>query len=301
MRRVVREQFLAFSIPKEGWVRYLYADVKGWVTTAVGVLVDDCRTLTPPRSALGLPMVVGNRPARPDEIAADWRAVAVEVCEATLGSQRRTGRPPSGKPLECQWRGLSRVCMAHRGHLAAMQATRCRLTDDGVRLVTDGKLVEMWRSLLLRFPRLDQAPADAQLATLSMAWALGPAWDEDEWPKLTAAIRTGDWATAAGQCKLRESDNPGVIPRNRRNRELYLAADDVVERELNRDVLWGTGGEPVRSVDDTPTEPELPAAEPSEEMTVQEIAEYARATMAARRVMTSDAVADFVRDDDEGD
>lgn len=49
---------------------------------------------------------------------------------------------------------------------------------------------------------------------------------------------------------------------------------------------------------EAPTERELPVAEPHEDMTVQEIASLAQGTMAARREMTTEAVADFVKDED---
>jgi hypothetical protein len=44
------------------------------------------------------------------------------------------------------------------------------------------------------------------------------------WPRLTAALRAQDWATAAAECEIRSEGNPGVVPRNERNRQLYLDA-----------------------------------------------------------------------------
>ena len=89
-------------------------------------------------------------------------------------------------------------------------------------------------ALARRFPDLPTWPASAQLAVLSLAWACGPGF---RFPKTEAAIRTQDWATAAEEGVINSVGNPGVIPRNKANRQLFLAAAHVVAIGGDRSVL----------------------------------------------------------------
>jgi len=74
-----------------------------------------------------------------------------------------------------------------------------------------------------RFPDYEEWPADAQLAVHSMAWALGPAWDEAEWPKFTAALRRQDWMTCSEQCDISSIPNTKE-GRNAADMALFLNA-----------------------------------------------------------------------------
>ena len=70
MRDIVRRSFVAFSGPLEGVIPYMYADVRGLVTTAIGILID------PMSYALALPWVRRDgSPATPGEIVEDWHRV----------------------------------------------------------------------------------------------------------------------------------------------------------------------------------------------------------------------------------
>ena len=89
--------------------------------------------------------------------------------------------------------------------------------------VTLAKLDVMARALVESFPDLSSWPWQAQMATLSLCWAVGTALPRG-WPRLTAALRAQDWAEAAEQCEIRSEDNSGVVPRSRRQRALYLEA-----------------------------------------------------------------------------
>jgi GH24 family phage-related lysozyme (muramidase) len=184
-----RARFVPFTAPLEGVVPWMYLDVKGLVTVAIGILID------PVETALGLPFVKKDGTAATrEEIAAEWTHV------------KATTR------------------LAHQGHRAAEHETKLRLTDAGVEQVVFAKLDEMWGALSQRFPEIATWPADAQLATLSMAWACGP-WFK--FGTLETALRARDFATAAGACMISEAGNAGIAPRNKANRELYLAAAKV--------------------------------------------------------------------------
>lgn len=225
MRVTVRAAFYAFNAPMEGEVAYFYQDVKGLVSIGVGLLCD------PIQLALNLPMVhPDGRLAGRDEIAAEWmRIKALGSGDHTQGNEA-----------------------ARRGHLYAKPHTRLRLTQEGLEQSLVGKMNQMDQHLAKRFRCVahdeckaneemgildgyESWPADAQLATLSLAWACGPAF---RFPKLEAALRALDFRTAAVECFMPEERTiSGLRPRNAANRILYENAA-VVLGTLDPDVLF---------------------------------------------------------------
>lgn len=224
MRDVVRDAFVRFTGPMEGVVPWMYQDVKGLVTVAIGNLID------PIQYALPLPFKKADGSfATRDEIAADWLRV-------------------KGHP------GL-----ATAGHRAAERIAQLRLDDEGVQLVVSRKLAQNADHLRRRFLEWDEWPACAQLATLSMAWACGPAF---QFPMLAAVLNAQDFAEAAKQCHINEAGNPGLIPRNKRNKTLYRNAARVRDFKLDPDYLnWDVE----LDVTENPTQPGIdnPASEPT--------------------------------------
>lgn len=200
MRVAVREAFIPFTSPLEGVVPWMYLDILGLVTTGIGNLID------PIDHALACPFVRRGDEARasPDEIASEWRSVK------------------GHKELAIQ------------GHRAARQYTTLYLTDEGVRTVVFGKLDEMVTHLVGRFPAWHAWPADAQLATLSMSWACGPAF---RFQTLAGALAAQAWHKASQSCHINTTGNPGLIPRNALNEELYRNAEWVVAQDLDPDTL----------------------------------------------------------------
>lgn len=161
----VRSAFVAFSSPLEGRTDFLYADVRGLVTTAIGCLAD------PIELALAMPWVrADGSPATRAEVAADWHAVKDRPELARLGAR------------------------------AARAYTTVRLTDEGIERVVSGRLDATVTALVRRFPELPEWPAPAQLALLSLAWACGAAF---AYPKLEACLRRRDFAGAADECAIR--------------------------------------------------------------------------------------------------
>lgn len=202
--------FPTFSGRLEGVVPWLYADILGLVTVAIGNLVD------PLEHALSLPFVEPDgSPASRDRIANEWRAVKFD-------------------PLA-----------AKRGHRYAERLTTIRLTPDGIASVVVAKLRQNERILLQRFPELGDWPTDAQLATHSMAWACGPAF---RFPALEAALRDRDFGAAARHCHINTDgpdrvpgtadDNWGVVPRNAANVTMYRNAARVMLEKLDPDALF---------------------------------------------------------------
>ncbi len=191
MRPEVKVRFVPeVGAPFEGVVHFMYLDVKGLVTTGIGNLIDT------PDEALSLPWrnADGSFATRM-QIAAEWSYVK------------------------------SRQDLKLHGGMAYGAVTRLRLDDAGIAAVVGRTLDRMDSQLSHRFADYETWPADAQLATLSLAWACGAAF---RFPKLEACLKAGDFTGAADQCAINSAGNPGVVPRNKKNRELYLsAAEDV--------------------------------------------------------------------------
>jgi len=204
----------------------MYADVKGLVTVAIGNLID------PIQVSLPLPFRHADGTfATRNEIAAEWARVKNDPKCATLG-----------------WRYAKTITSLH-------------LDTAGIDLVVSRKLSQMDAYLAVRFPDYEDWPACAQLATLSMSWACGPAF---HFPALDAALKARDFAAGATHCTINEAGNPGVIPRNGANRILYLNAQRVDSFRLDPSLLeWQV----ILGVHDLDTVPAMDVAPDSEPTT----------------------------------
>src|SRR6185369_2729416 len=98
--------------------------------------------------------------------------------------------------------------------------TSLRLDHDGIAQLVKSKLAANEEILKKRFPAWESWPADAQLGTLSMAWAMGPNFN---FPRFQAAVTQliPDFRAAAAESKMGEAGNPGLVPRNLANRALF--------------------------------------------------------------------------------
>lgn len=224
MRLPVLRCFAAFSESFEGAVAWFYLDIYGWVTIAIGNLMDrtDVRLEAAPVAALALPMV-----------------------------DKTTGVPASRAEIDAEWRFVkNHKTAAKQGHRVLEAVTRLRLTKEGVDQVLANKRDEMAAYLEAHhFADFEEWNCDAQLATLSMAWACGANWPA-RFPRCKAALLQRDFAAAAAECRIdtdgpdripnTADDNRGVIPRNVANRQLFLNAalqaaaheDDFLDAKL---------------------------------------------------------------------
>jgi hypothetical protein len=200
VRPAVRNAFVAFNAPMEGVTSWMYLDVKGLVTCAIGNLID------PVEYAIGLPwlMADGTR-ATEAEIRGEWERIKARQ----------------------DWR--------LRGGAIFKSIALLHLDEAGILVTVSRKLDEMDRALSRRFSGYEEWPADAQLATLSMSWACGAAF---RFPRLEEALRGKAFAMAAEECTISTVGNPGVKPRNERNRVLYRNASVVASRKLNPEALY---------------------------------------------------------------
>jgi GH24 family phage-related lysozyme (muramidase) len=213
MRPIVAARFLDFTRPLEGLVEHMYVDVKGLVTIGFGNLID------PISYALALPFVkkVGGARATPAEITAEWNLIK----DADNKLQLKT-----------------------KGYTACAPLTALKLTQEAILDLCGQRLrANEWELKKIReFQKLDEWPADAQLALHSMAWAMGPAFAAGgQWPRFRAACGKMDFMAAADNCRIGEAGNPGVVPRNLANKRLFWNAYLVLTGAAvwySRDILY---------------------------------------------------------------
>jgi GH24 family phage-related lysozyme (muramidase) len=203
MRPTARAMFRQYSEGLEGRTRHLYSDVAGLLTVSVGCLVD------PFRLAANLPWVIGDRPATKREIHDDWHALKSRGSEV------------------CKW-------VAHK----QAPLTRIRLTDEGVDALLDSRIAANEAHLKTKlFRDWDSFTADHQLAIMSLCWAIGAGLNQTR-PAFVAAVNRGDWLAAKSHAHIRETNNAGVVPRNRAQELLFDNGLTVIERKLDPSWLW---------------------------------------------------------------
>jgi GH24 family phage-related lysozyme (muramidase) len=198
----VRSAFKGFTAKFEGVVQWMYLDVKGLVTTGIGNLID------PVEQSLDIPWQKADEtPATRDEIRAEW--------ESVKGQKQ----------------------LAQAGCNAAKKVTGLRLSDDAVDDLVLQRLDANAAYLAKHLDGFEEFPADAQMAILSMSWALGPGF-LPKWPKLSAAIAARDWDAAAENCGISTKGNAGVAPRNDADVALFKNAAAVAREGLDAETLW---------------------------------------------------------------
>lgn len=209
MQTSVRDYFIFFSVQFENRVPSMYLDIKGLCTTGVGNLID------PIEAALGLPWLHNGTGAM-------WEPY---------------GSPADQLAIETEWhRVKAAVDHAHGPTKYWTDTARLMLSSSAIDALVLSKLDLFERQLKARppFAAFDSWPADAQLGLLSMSWACGPAFN---FPHFEAACKARDFATAAAECHMADSNNPGLVPRNRANFRLFLNAAQVEKAQSDPAIL----------------------------------------------------------------
>lgn len=197
------EAFVPMNSPIEGVVHWLYLDVKNFLTAAMGCLAD------PVERALAMPWRLPNGElASKAQVISEWKALKA--------------RPDLSK-------------YAASNHVVE-SATTIRLLDSDISAVVQTRLLATEQRMRHFFKNWDYFPADAQLALLSMGWALGSDF-ETGYPRLTAAANLGEWETCANECEISHAGNAGVIARNTQNVLLFHNANAVSELHLDPETL----------------------------------------------------------------
>ena len=211
----VQSAFLPFSQGLEGDLPYMYLDILGYVTTGVGNKVD------PVGDAEGLPWVNADGSAASSaEVVAAWNAVDAERSD------------PKG---QMQTSGLA----THYGQAFA-GLTSVHLTPAGIAQLFQRVVATDEAMLRTYFPAWDSLPADAQMAILSMAWALGPGFPP-QFPTFTAAVNRRDFTAAAANASFRGA---GVATRIAANKRMLANAATVEAAGSDPSVLYYPGAAP---------------------------------------------------------
>lgn len=193
----VRDSFMKFSVPLEGPINHMYVDVKGYVTTGVGNLIDT------EVDACKLPWVhADSSTASADEVRAEWQLI------------KTTPGLPKGGANE------------------ARKLTKLHLTQQAIDDLVFGRFDANTKVLRRAYPEWDTWPADAQLGCHSILWAGAHFPDPKYWPSFTAAALARDWAAAADQSKLKDN-----AKRSAANAHLFNNAARVEAEGLDISVL----------------------------------------------------------------
>jgi hypothetical protein len=219
MHQSVRDYWISFNDPLEGRVHFMYLDVKGYVSTGIGNKIDQtARDNSAPTAQERVDSLAAagrlrwlvndvDAEATPDDIAAEWDSVKSRLDLAPLGHGRFA--PP---------------------------LTRLHVDDDEIDRHVFEKLDEMESVLIDRldasghssFGEFASWPANAQLATLSMAWAMGPKF---RFPKFQGHVSTRNWVGAADECHF-TPDVGTIIIRNKLDRAHFLLARAMEDQGL---------------------------------------------------------------------
>jgi GH24 family phage-related lysozyme (muramidase) len=207
MKASVSDIFASFSEKFEARLNFMYLDIKRLVTTGIGNLIDPLTA-----EVINLPWrpkTEPDRSASEDKIRTEWDFVKSD---------------PDGR--------------SQRGGGTFRDVTNLELSNEAVQDLVRRKAAGMETFLKNRqeFSGFDDWPADAQLGLLSMAWAMGPAFN---FPNFQAACASQDFRRAADECHMDDTANPGLRPRNAANRQLFLSAADAIDGNLDADeVHW---------------------------------------------------------------
>jgi len=207
MRDSVRAAFLDFSKPLEGCMSCVYLDTHNppLVTTGVGNMLPNLAAM------LDLP----------------WRL-------------RTTGAAATQADIVNEWnRVTAATSHSHDSSDYWIRTAALHLLPNDIATLVASKAEEFAEGLSAypQFNRFEQWPADAQLGILSMGWAMGDA-DFMEFPHFRAACAVQDWKTAAAECAMDATHNPGLVPRNKANHQLFLNAAIVKEKGLDPSKLY---------------------------------------------------------------
>lgn len=205
----VRDVWVRFNEPIESVVPHMYLDVLELVTTGMGNLI---RTV---ESALALP----------------WRRADGSLASAAEVRAQHAALRAHGGLARRHYRYASDYLETRFGHALT-------LDDDAISELCVHKLQSNVEWIAERhFPELGEWPADAQLACLSMAWAMGPDWPR-KFPTCKGLLigrnfrAAGTIAGPRAPCDISSTGNPGVIPRNQLNRAHYIEASTDLARQF---------------------------------------------------------------------
>ncbi len=212
----------------EGVVPFPYLDIVGLVTVATGNLIDSgphppaLKPYKAPTHATA-PLLDFDRNALFKEAAMfDWRKVGVR---AGLAPASEDDPIASVDEFKEEWRRIkTRRDLALKGGAAFASVATLRLTATGIDHLFMRTMRAFESTLRKQLTNWDELPASAQLATMLMAWGLGPSFPA-KWPKWRAAMLAQDFVTAAAESQSKTFS----ADRNREVRDALLEASEPEE------------------------------------------------------------------------
>jgi hypothetical protein len=231
MRKSVQDVFFDFSAQHEGFTPFMYCDTLNLVTTGIGNLIDagvrnafdiSDRAMAP---AMSLPWKFkGPGWTSKNPVAADTASQA-DIKEAWIRTKLQEQNVPG---------------FSQRGGFAYAGLTPLTLDLQGLKTLFNKTLTSFDSTLNSRYPGYESWPADAQLAILSMSWAMGPAFN---FPAFKAAVTNLDFRKAA-ELSFFKGGGGTLENRTGRNREnvlMFTNAADSLKGGVDPDRLFFPG------------------------------------------------------------
>ncbi len=244
MRQVIKDTFFDFTAQREGFTPFMYCDTLNLVTTGVGNLIDNGARngfdISPNAMApaMKLPWKFKGPGWTSKNPVAAGAASSDEIREAWIRTKLRQRDDAAFIAAG----GIAQGGFKYAGF------TPLTLDLQGLKDLFNTTLANFDRTLASRYPNYPTAPADAQLAILSMAWAMGPAFN---FPQFKAAFDAEDFRKA-GELSFFKGGGGTLENRAGRNKDnviMFNNAADVVKAGVDRDRLFFPG--------DTSTSPGL--------------------------------------------
>lgn len=235
MRQAVADVFFDFTVGHEGFTPFMYCDTLNLVTTGVGNLIDAGPNNGGSSSA--------ERANLNNVVSSAAMAPAMRLPWRQRGAGWTSKNPVAGdlvSPAEIAdaWTKVKRQNevisnFSQRGGFAYAGLTDITLDLDGMKELFNTTLRNFESTLASKYPGWNDWPADAQLATLSMSWAMGPNF---KFPAFKNAVDNLDFAKA-GELSFFKGGGGTLENRAGRNAE-------NVEMFNNADQVQRSGGDP---------------------------------------------------------
>jgi hypothetical protein len=207
-RDSVVDSFTKVQSPWEGVESEMYTDALGLVTTAIGYLIDDKSGINGYGPALVIPWVhkSDGQPATKAEIIQDWQTV----------KNAHTASGTYDAPHD-------------------RQITQLKIPPLVIQDLTASRMADNEKYLIQSLPHFADAPADAQMATHGMAWAMGGAFiPKDGFKAFADAFNRGDWVAAKAASNFK-----GAAKQRKAGHDLMFDnAATVAANHLDPDKLW---------------------------------------------------------------
>jgi GH24 family phage-related lysozyme (muramidase) len=198
--------FRKFTVDREGYTDFMYADRKNYVTTGIGNLIDNSPAPN---------LTSGGPSAYAPALGLPWK-------------HRGSNLPASNQEISDVWELVkSRIDLSQQGGMIyrSLPGNDLFLDSAAINDLVSDRLAINEHALRQIYPNFPHLPADAQLALVSMAWAMGTGRMASSFPHFNAAINSNppDFLTASLESHMSDAN----ADRNDADRDLLLNAAAV--------------------------------------------------------------------------